>query len=360
MAASSSSVQDPIPTPTPTLPPTTVLTTTSVTVAIAAAPRPTPNPSSRRLPPPCWSHEETVALIDSYREKWYSLRRGNLKASHWQEVADSVGRRCRFATPSKTSVQCRHKVEKLRKRYRTEKQKALSNHGRFSSSWVYFRKMDSMEKGPSATAHSNGTDEDEDDNNNDDDDENENEVEEDDDDPMPPSNTRSLHRLLNNGVSCSGGSRGGVGGFRLRIPSRPTSALPPVSGFRSKGFDRVVDENPNANPNHNPRFLNGCSSSRSSFGRRTDGGGGVGGGGGVKRDFDPVSEMVTSIKMLGEGFVKMEQMKIEVAREIERMRMEMELKRTEMILESQQRIVEAFAKGFSGKKKIKSLPSPDS
>ncbi|XP_042510323.1 trihelix transcription factor ASIL2-like [Macadamia integrifolia] len=357
MAASSSSPQHPTPTPTTT----TAVTTTNITTATPVAARPTPNPSSRRLPPPCWSHEETVALIDSYREKWYTLRRGNLKASHWQEVADAVGRRCRFATPSKTSVQCRHKVEKLRKRYRTEKQKALSNPGRFSSSWVYFRKMDAMEKGPSsATAHSNGTDEDDEDGN-EEDDENENEVEDDDEDPMPPTNTRSLHRLLNNGVSTSGGSGGGVGGFRLRIPSRPISALPPVTGFRSKGFDRVVDGSPNANSNHNPRYLNGCSSSRSSFGRRTDGGGGGGvGGGGVKRDFDPVSEMVTSIKLLGEGFVKMEQMKIEVAREIERMRMEMEMKRTEMILESQHRIVEAFAKGFSGKKKIKRLQSPDS
>ncbi|XP_043717343.1 protein FIP2 [Telopea speciosissima] len=354
MAASSSSPQDPTPIPTTTTAATTITTTTTT------APCPTPKPSSRRLPPPCWSHEETVALIDSYREKWYTLRRGNLKASHWQEVADAVARRCRFATPSKTSVQCRHKVEKLRKRYRAEKQKALSNPGRFSSSWVYFRKMDAMEKGPSsATAHSNGTDEDDDDNDNGNEDDDENEVEDDEEDPLPPTNTRSLHRLLNNGVSSSGGRGGGVRGFRLRIPSLPTSALPPVTGFRSKGFDRVVDGNSNANRNHNPRYLNGCSPSTSSFGRRTDGGRGLGGGG-VKRDFNPVSEMVTSIKLLGEGFVKMEQMKIEVAREIERMRMEMEMKRTEMILESQQRIVEAFAKGLSGKKKIKRLHSPDS
>ncbi|XP_042489905.1 trihelix transcription factor ASIL2-like [Macadamia integrifolia] len=352
MAASLSSAQELSPANAATI----TIASTNVAAAVADV-RPTPKPpSSRRLPPPCWSHEETVALIDSYRDKWYSLRRGNLKATHWQEVADAIARRCPFANPSKTSVQCRHKVEKLRKRYRTEKQKALSNPGRFSSSWVYFRKMDAMEKGPSASssapARSNSTEEEDDD----DDDENEDDGEE---DPLPPTNTRSLHRLLNNGVSNNGGSGGGVGGFRLRIPSRATVALPAVTGFRSRGYDRVVDENPNSNPNHNPRYLNGFSSSRSSFGRRSDGGG-SGGGGGVKREMDPVSEMVTSIKMLGEGFVKMEHMKIEVAREIERMRMDMEMKRTEMILESQQRIVEAFAKGFSGKKKIKRLPSPDS
>ncbi|XP_043697876.1 trihelix transcription factor ASIL2-like [Telopea speciosissima] len=351
MAASLSSAQEPSPTTAVTI----ITNTNTNTAAVDARPIPQPPSSSRRLPPPCWSHEETVALIDSYRDKWYTLRRGNLKATHWQDVADAIARRCPFANPSKTSVQCRHKVEKLRKRYRTEKQKALSNPGRFSSSWVYFRKMDGMEKGPSpAPPRSNSTDEDDED---DDDDENEDDGE--DDDPMPPTNTRSLHRLLNNGVSTNGSSGGGVGGFRLRIPSRATIALPAITGFRSKSYDRVVDENPNPNPNHNPRYMNGGSSSRSSFGRRSDGGGG-GGGGGVKREMDPVSDMVTSIRMLGEGFVKMEQRKIDVAREIERMRMDMEMKRTEMILESQQRIVEAFAKGFSGKKKIKRLPSPDS
>jgi hypothetical protein len=46
---------------------------------------------------------------------------------------------------------------------------------------------------------------------------------------------------------------------------------------------------------------------------------------------------------------------------METMRMEMEMKRTEMILESQQRIVEAFAKALSEKKKRpKRMPSPES
>jgi hypothetical protein len=60
-----------------------------------------------------------------------------------------------------------------------------------------------------------------------------------------------------------------------------------------------------------------------------------------------------------DGFVRMEQMKM--AREIEAMRMEMEMKLTEMILESQQLFVEAFAKAFSEKskkKKAKRMPSP--
>ncbi len=52
---------------------------------------------------------------------------------------------------------------------------------------------------------------------------------------------------------------------------------------------------------------------------------------------------------------------MKMAREIEAMRMEMEMKLTEMILESQQLFVEAFAKAFSEKskkKKAKRMPSP--
>ncbi|KAF9625420.1 hypothetical protein IFM89_022578 [Coptis chinensis] len=78
-----------------------------------------------------------------------------------------------------------------------------------------------------------------------------------------------------------------------------------------------------------------------------------------KKEMDAVGEMVSSIRMLGEGFVKMEQMKMEMAKEMEQMRMEMEMKRTEMILESQQKIVEAFAQGICENKKLKRMPSPE-
>ncbi|KAI3498417.1 hypothetical protein L1887_34192 [Cichorium endivia] len=121
---------------------------------LLAAPPQTSTASSRRLPPPCWSQDETAALIDAYRDKWYSLRRGNLRASHWQEVADDVATRCPLSSgnPQKTSIQCRHKMEKLRKRYRAEIQRAAATPKghRYPSSWVHFKRMDSMEKGSSS------------------------------------------------------------------------------------------------------------------------------------------------------------------------------------------------------------------
>lgn len=65
---------------------------------------------------------------------------------------------------------------------------------------------------------------------------------------------------------------------------------------------------------------------------------------------------------LGDGFVRMERMKMDMVREVEAMRMDMEVKKTEMILESQQRILECFVNAVSegNKKKAKRMRSPSS
>ncbi|KAL2339120.1 hypothetical protein Fmac_013566 [Flemingia macrophylla] len=285
-------------------------------------------------PPPCWSPDETLALIDAYRDKWYSLGRGNLKATHWQEVADAVASRCPSASPPKTPVQCRHKMEKLRKRYRTEIQRARSLPvSRFNSSWVHFKLMDSMEKGPDPPKPDpNDSDTDNDD---DEDDHNNNN----DNDLDLYHHTRSLNKLYRNGFLAPSPQQppAAAAAFRIRIP---TSQPQPQPGSASKLFAKVAANHkysPNLNQNPNPN---------SAFGK--------------KRERDPIGEVVSAIKVLGDGFVRMEQMKMEMAREIEAMRMEMEMKRTEMILESQQRIVEAFAKAVAdkNKKNPKTVSSP--
>uniref|UniRef100_A0A803LUE3 Myb-like domain-containing protein n=1 Tax=Chenopodium quinoa TaxID=63459 RepID=A0A803LUE3_CHEQI len=94
---------------------------------------PPPPPVVRKFPAPCWTQDETLALIHSYQDKWYSLRRRNLRTADWEAVADEVNRRCPDQSPPKSSAQCRHKMEKLRKRYRAEKQRigALPSHNNF-------------------------------------------------------------------------------------------------------------------------------------------------------------------------------------------------------------------------------------
>ncbi|RID50139.1 hypothetical protein BRARA_H00887 [Brassica rapa] len=101
-----------------------------------------PSTTTMRVPPPCWTDEETAALVDAYKDKWFALRRVNLRAADWDDVAASLPT---FGGPAKTAIQCRHKIEKLRKRYRGEKQRRLTKPGKFSSSGDLFPVLDAME-----------------------------------------------------------------------------------------------------------------------------------------------------------------------------------------------------------------------
>ncbi|KAI3812893.1 hypothetical protein L1987_17606 [Smallanthus sonchifolius] len=66
----------------------------------------------------------------------------------------------------------------------------------------------------------------------------------------------------------------------------------------------------------------------------------------VKRENDSIGEIVSSIRVLADGFVRMEKMKMDVVHEIEKMQMEAEMKRDELLLESQKQIVQAFLKAI--------------
>lgn len=79
---------------------------------------------------------------------------------------------------------------------------------------------------------------------------------------------------------------------------------------------------------------------------------------GGKKVMDPIAEVVSAIKMSTKSFLKVEKRKMEMAMEIEKMRMDMLLKHNQMILESQQQIVDAFAKTFLEKKEKKRRLSP--
>ncbi|KAG5071691.1 hypothetical protein JHK86_006902 [Glycine max] len=116
--------------------------------------------------------------------------------------------------------------------------------------------------------------------------------------------TKTLNKMYRNGFSGStvgsgAGADAGTGGFWIRIPTGLGMAQP---GSGSKKFNLSLNQNPNPNL-------------------------------GKKRERDPVGELVAAIKVLGDGFVRTKQK--EMAREIETMQMEVEMKRTEIILELQ-------------------------
>ncbi|KAK9732484.1 hypothetical protein RND81_04G003300 [Saponaria officinalis] len=265
--------------------------------------------SARRLPPPCWTPDETSCLIDAYRLQWLSLRRSNLRANHWQLVADEIHSRCPDVYPPKTAVQCRHKMEKLRKRYRSELLRAKSiPHHRFSSSWVYFSKMDSLDKSPTLDHHHHHES-----------------IDVDERTPPPDPNRFRISPVTTSGYATYGGTPVD------RINTNSASAAPSSS---SLGLEPSY-VNPNSGVSNNKK-------------RKTSNG---------VRGNDTALEMADAIRMLGEGFVRMEKMKMDMMRETARLRMDMEMKRTQMLLDSQRRMVQAFAQGWSD---VVDNPSNDS
>ncbi|MBA0576065.1 hypothetical protein Golob_025102, partial [Gossypium lobatum] len=377
----------------------------------------------QRVAPPCWSKEETLVLIEAYNEKWFVLRCQNLKASDWGAVSAAVS----FASgpeTMKSSVQCRHKIEKLRQRFRAEKQRSLKNPGKFSSSWDLFPLLDSMNFAPVSV---NGSA---------------------DQDNLYYNKDGGFYWKLKNhekiyGNSgsdlgfdhCLSGGYGSIfyfdhkigGGYGVKLQDNGDSVTEGIKKFKINGrtrdgYDSMNDfhhsfsqgigsvglgkaplktsgdkscmnlgfkpkNHGSSNLNYdydndlqeyvdegmgfqakvsgawdsvprgfhqkkcvvdrrfNPgvddyRGLNGFAScSRPELGVKN-------GNGGVKRGMDPVEEMVSSIKLLAEGFVRMEKMKIEMVKDIEKTRMKMEMKHNEMILESRQKIMDVFAKAL--------------
>ncbi|KAL6903793.1 hypothetical protein ACP4OV_004606 [Aristida adscensionis] len=71
--------------------------------------------SGRRVPPPCWTTDETLAVARAYTARRLAVGREHLTSADWAAVA--------AAAPSKTARQCRHKVEKLRRRLRSSRRR---------------------------------------------------------------------------------------------------------------------------------------------------------------------------------------------------------------------------------------------
>ncbi|XP_057480434.1 trihelix transcription factor ENAP1-like [Actinidia eriantha] len=288
------------------------------------------SPAKKPQPLP-WSHQETVNLIEAYQEKWYSLKRGPLKSSQWEEVAVTVAARCGYEEPSKTAVQCRHKIEKLRKRYRSEKQRPNPH------AWDFFALMHRLDHGPLPISaqpmalihypknnpkHGCGAGDDDDNDNSD-----------------KRSKSKSINRILGGHVSkikAFANQKLGDGGDRGLVFLGKRSARKRPERFErhkseSEGEEEEEEEKEEEEEEEEEEEVV------------------VGGGGGR----GVVAELAAEIKAFAEGFVRMENKKLEMMRETERYRMEMENKRMEMILESQRKTVDTIVRAFGSHKKMK-------
>ncbi|CAK8539737.1 unnamed protein product [Lathyrus sativus] len=220
------------------------------------------SPPKKPQPIP-WTHQETLNLIRAYQEKWYSLKRGPLRGSQWEEVAVVVAARCGYDYnhPSKTALQCRHKMEKLRQRHRSEKHRlTVTSSAASTRSWQYFRLMDDLERGPL------------------------------------PISVRVLPHENNN---YSDGERGN---------NQNQSA-------RSRSIHNILHQKPDDDEEE-------------------------------EEEGAMATELTAELRNFAERIVGLENMKMEMMKETERFRLEMENKRIRMILESQWRIIDSIGRVF--------------
>lgn len=91
----------------------------------------------------CWSEEATSTLIDAWGRRYMELNRGNLRQKDWQEVADSVNALHGHTKKThRTDVQCKNRIDTIKKKYKVEKARVSSSNGALSSSWLFFDRLD--------------------------------------------------------------------------------------------------------------------------------------------------------------------------------------------------------------------------
>lgn len=86
----------------------------------------------------CWSEGATETLIEAWGDRFFRLNRGNLRRDDWKEVTDAVNARQNGVKPRKTDIQCKNRIDTLKKKYKLEKAKTPP------SKWPYYYRLDTL------------------------------------------------------------------------------------------------------------------------------------------------------------------------------------------------------------------------
>ncbi|CAK7335403.1 unnamed protein product [Dovyalis caffra] len=108
---------------------------------------PSTTPHSRPLPirEDCWSEEATSTLVDAWGRRYLELNRGNLRQKDWQDVADAVNALHGHTKKThRTDVQCKNRIDTIKKKYKIEKSRVVSSNGTLTSSWPFFERLDAL------------------------------------------------------------------------------------------------------------------------------------------------------------------------------------------------------------------------
>ncbi|KAL8161039.1 hypothetical protein V2J09_012528 [Rumex salicifolius] len=98
----------------------------------------------------CWSEEATAVLIEAWGERHLRCNRGNLRQNDWREVSDAVNGMEDGTKPRKSDVQCKNRIDTLKKKYKVEKAKSAP------SMWPFFGRLDYL-IGPGAGGKKSGS-----------------------------------------------------------------------------------------------------------------------------------------------------------------------------------------------------------
>ncbi|XP_009778178.1 uncharacterized protein LOC107775513 [Nicotiana tabacum] len=109
----------------------------------------TGNNTSDRLKRDEWSEGAVSCLLEAYEAKWILRNRAKLKGQDWEDVAKHVSARGNSTKSPKTQTQCKNKIESMKKRYRSESATAAD-----ASSWPLYPRLDLLLRGNNASAAS--------------------------------------------------------------------------------------------------------------------------------------------------------------------------------------------------------------
>lgn len=143
------------PSPASRSPPSSQLPNGRITVTVAAPAPPPPISIALALPiqqpakgngggggrEDCWSEGATAVLVEAWGERYLELSRGNLKQKHWKEVAEIVNAREDYTKTPKTDIQCKNRIDTVKKKYKSEKAKIAAGA---TSKWPFYDRLDHL------------------------------------------------------------------------------------------------------------------------------------------------------------------------------------------------------------------------
>ncbi|KAH0458362.1 hypothetical protein IEQ34_013677 [Dendrobium chrysotoxum] len=255
-----------------------------------------------------WSEGGVLSLLEIYESKWLIRNRAKLKGSDWEDIARQVSIRCSASNALKTPSQCKNKIESMKKRYRAEAAAAAENPSSCSS-WQFFTRMDGLLKGASHC-------------------------------PSTPKSDNNRKNNFNSGVPAKVEEVDvEVGGGDLHESHREHGSNSSAKGFGGQKMNDEMKESRGSDSDVSTSRFKEVGDGRISKKRR-----GLG------------NEIAESIQFLAHSILKIEQGRMEMFKDSEKLRAEaeikkweMELKRTEIISKTQLQIAKLAMKRLYGK-----------